>query len=106
MVKGGIIKLRTKQSLDAKANDKQVTIFAPVWVKKALKEILPALKGAQFEIEPPSGKYIKIQDKLTLMQLLAIARNEQANTTGIIKFKQYNQIPEQTIIALRDLAKH
>lgn len=106
MVKGGIIKLRTQQRIHTQANDDQVTIFAPLWVKKALAKIYLELKNAKFEIEPPSGKYIHIENKLSLLHLLALARNEQCNTTGVIKFNQYKNIPKQTVIALRDLAKH
>jgi hypothetical protein len=105
MSRGGIIHLRVGQTVQTVANDANVKIFAPDWVKASLQKLLPELKGARFKIGS-SDKYWEIKDKFTLKDLVAIARNEQFNTTGVIKFKQYKGISDKTVIALRDLAKH
>lgn len=100
------IHLRVKQRHSTKANDENVKIFAPTWVEQALKKLSPEFKNARFEIEPPSKKYWTVKDKLTLIDLVALARNERANTSGIINFSLYQGIKKEAVIALRDLAKH
>jgi hypothetical protein len=106
MSKGGIIKFRDQQNIKTIADDKNVKVFAPAWVEKALVKLSLELKGAQFEVGQSSGKYLVIKDKISLTDLVAIARNEIANTSGVINFAQYNGINKETIIALRDLVKH
>ncbi|MCS5710335.1 hypothetical protein [Candidatus Berkiella aquae] len=104
--KSGIIQFRVGQNAKTVANDKAVQIFAPHWVEKALEKLSEKLKGSTFAIGNRNGAKYKIADKLTLIDLVAIARNESANTTGIIQYDQYNGIDKKIIIALRDLVKH
>ncbi len=106
MAKGGIIHFRVQQDNNTKASDANVKIFAPAWVEKALEKFSDELKGAQFEISPPSGKYLVIKDKISLTDLVAIARNEAVNTNGQINLDQYVGIHPTTVLALRDLVKH
>lgn len=105
MSKHGFIQLRTQQSLRQLAKDPDVTVFAPAWVKAALEKLSIQLQGMQFEIEQ-SNRYYTIDKNMSLVDLLAIARAESANTTGIIDFDQYPGLPKATVIALRDLVKH
>lgn len=106
MSKGGIITYRVQQNSKTTAHDKNVKIFAPAWVEKALQKLSLELKGARFEIGQSSGKYLVIKSKILLSDLVAIARNESANTSGVINYAQYKGINKETIIALRDLVKH
>ncbi|MBS0290323.1 MAG: hypothetical protein JSS07_09875 [Proteobacteria bacterium] len=113
MLKSNIIVFRDQQDIKSIGDDEQVKAFAPAWVEKALEKIAPKFYGTKFEIGSyindnfePSGKQYEIKQKMTLIDLIAIARNERANTNGIIKYAQYPGISNETIIALRDLAKH
>ncbi len=105
MSKGGSIQFRTQQTIDTVADDENVKIFAPAWVETALAKLAPELKDAQFEIGG-TGKYLTIKDKVSLTDLVAIARNESVNCSGVIHFDLYKGIKRETIIALRDLVKH
>lgn len=105
MSKSGLIKLRVKQGYHPQFIDSNVQIFAPLWVEKALETLLPAFEGAVFKVEG-SDKPIKIQGKIPLQILIAIARSEESNVTGVIAFEQYNGISREAIIALRDIVKH
>lgn len=104
MSKGGTIEFRAGQDNHTIADDEEVKIFAPFWVEKALEKLAPELKGAQFEMGS-SGKYLTIEDKVSLTDLQAIARNERVNCSGIIDFNLFNGIKRETIIALRDLVR-
>ncbi len=106
MSKGGIINFRNQQDFNTKANDAGVKVFAPAWVEKALDKLSEELKGAKFHIDPPSGKYLVIKDKMSLTDLVAIARNEIVNVSGTINWELYEGIEIPTILALRDLVKH
>lgn len=108
MAKGGVIQFRVKQNATTVANDDKVKIFAPPWVRTALAKLSRELNGAQFDIGSDSDhpRQIKIKNRITLKDLVSIARSEQNNTTGIIQYDLYRGISRRTIIALRDLAKH
>ncbi|MCS5709316.1 hypothetical protein CC99x_010405 [Candidatus Berkiella cookevillensis] len=105
MSKQGFIQLRTKQALTQLAKDPEVTIFAPLWVKTALEKVSAELQDMRFNVGE-SKCYYTINKTMTLIDLVAIARAESVNTTGIINFSQYPDISEATVIALRDLVKH
>lgn len=83
--------------------DKTVVITAPDWVQDGLAQLSEKLKRASFNID---GKLIPLNNPITLRELSAIARNESSNTTGVIKYKLYQGLDKETIIAIRDLVKH
>lgn len=106
VTKGGKIYLRTDQSIETKALDNKIKVYAPSWVKKALQKLSKELKGAKFEIAPPSGQFLTIEEEISLTYLITITRNEDHNVDGVINFNLYNGIKNEAIIALRDLVKH
>lgn len=106
MSKGGIIKFRVKQNIKTTEYDDKVKVFAPVWVENALEKLFQELEGAQFNVEQSADKNLVIKHKILLTELVAIARSEMLNTTGLINFTQYSGLNKETIIALRDLVKH
>lgn len=106
MAKGGIIQFRDQQNADTTADDENVIVFAPAWLEKVLPKLSLEFNGVQFQIGLPSGRHWTIKNSISLIDLIAIARIEKANTSGIIKFEQYKGINKETIIALRDLVKH
>ncbi len=110
MSKSGIIKLRDKQGLDTICSDSNVQVFAPKWVKGALQKLAPSFQNATFSIQDTQGtaknQKLIIEENISLTQLIAIARSERANVSGVINFSQYSGISEEAIIALRDIVKH
>ncbi len=98
--------MRTGQNISTQALDANVKVYAPVWVKAALQKLVPIFKGKIFQIGE-IDQSITIKDEMSLTQLIAIARNEQVNCSGVIKRELYDEdITLESIIALRDLAKH
>jgi len=82
-------------------NNKDVTIYAPEWMNNALDIISEHFKKSTFEIRKQDGKTedkLIIEDKINLRELVAIARNEPQNTTGIINFSNYPQVEKRLII--------
>lgn len=116
------IYLRQDQAISLRqiySSDK-VRIFAPLWIKEALKIVGGYLKGVKFELyqstwvegtidpEKPLETLTITEDfnhqSLSLLQ--KIARNESYNVTGIINTSMYADIEDDRLLfSLRDLAR-
>ena len=105
------IRMRCDQSIDIgrkKYQDSDVTIFATSWAKKGLNHFNNIIKINCFRVEDRKGrnKYIAKSDKLTLKELVMMARNERANTSGKINFDLYKGILDfENVLSLKDLVR-
>lgn len=105
--------MRSKQCLSDINNrfysDPKVTIFAPNWVRKGLKQLRRYVKpGTVVKVKDDilSTRYITLR-RLGLKQLQIVARNERMNTSGIINFSHYEKLirDKSVIYAIKDLLR-
>ncbi len=90
---------------DLITNDDQVIVAAPYWVAKALKKLTPYFKDVPFKIGT-STKTWQVKDGMTLMDLVALGKNQLRQRTDTINFNLYDGINKEAVISLRDLVKY
>ena len=106
------IQMRCDQSIndidDQNYQDSGVTIFAPLWVKEGLEHFNNIIKIDRFTVIDCEGRTRSIDksDKLTLKELVMMARNERANTSGRINLGLYEDFLDyENVLSLKDLVR-
>lgn len=72
----GKIQFRAGQDIKTLAPDGNVIVYAPDWVKEALAELSKKFIGAKFSFGNSDKGFVIVKD-LSLVKLIAIARNEK-----------------------------
>lgn len=110
------IYLRHDQSVRQRQvySSKEVTIFAPLWVKTALNTLGEQLNGIIFEVidkndttdHLESIEITKNFNDQSLKILQKIARNEPRNVTGVINTTLYPDITDKRVLySIRDIVR-